>query len=52
VVNIKDRRIFIKVSEKMFDEFNESLGRNEETKSEVLRACIREYIKKNSDKNK
>lgn len=31
----------------MFNEFNEALAKNEETKSEVLRACIRDYIKKN-----
>lgn len=36
----------------MFNDFNEALEKNEETKSEVLRACIREYIKKNSDLNK
>lgn len=48
----KDKRIFLNVSEKMFDEFNEALSKNEETKSEVLRKCIREYINKNKDKNK
>ena len=28
-------------------DFERALLKNEETKSEVLRACIREYIKKN-----
>jgi len=31
----------------MFIEFDEALDKNEETKSEVIRRCIREYIKKN-----
>ena len=44
---IKDKRINIKISEKMMDEFKDVLERNEETISEVLRRCIRDYIKKN-----
>jgi len=43
----KDKRIFIVVSEKMINDFNKILLKNEETKSEVLRACIRQYINKN-----
>ena len=31
----------------MFNEFNEALAKNEESKSEVVRRFIREYIKKN-----
>ena len=31
----------------MFNDFNEALLKNEESKSEVLRRFIREYIKKN-----
>jgi metal-responsive CopG/Arc/MetJ family transcriptional regulator len=43
----KDRKINFKVSDKMMSDFDRVLSQNEETKSEVLRACIREYIKKN-----
>ena len=31
----------------MFTDFDKALAENEETKSEVIRRCIREYIKKN-----
>ncbi len=36
----------------MLDDFEEALKKNEETKSEVIRACIRNYIKKNKTENK
>jgi metal-responsive CopG/Arc/MetJ family transcriptional regulator len=45
--NIKDKRINILVSAKMMSEFEEALAKNEETKSEMIRNCIREYIKNN-----
>ncbi len=31
----------------MLQDFEEALKKNEETKSEVIRACIRKYIKDN-----
>jgi metal-responsive CopG/Arc/MetJ family transcriptional regulator len=43
----KERKINFKVSDKMFTKFDKVLKENEETKSEVLRACIRKYIKEN-----
>ena len=42
----------IRVSEKMMNEFDEALKINEETKSEIIRACIRNYIIKNKTENK
>jgi len=46
--NIKDKRINVKISEKMMKDFEEALAKNEETKSEIIRQCIRKYIKQNS----
>jgi metal-responsive CopG/Arc/MetJ family transcriptional regulator len=46
----KDQRILVQISKKMLADFNSALAQNEETKSEVIRACIREYIKKNISK--
>ena len=46
--NIKDKRINVKISEKMMKDFEEALEKNEETKSEIIRQCIRKYIKQNS----
>ena len=45
----KEKRINIKVSEKMMNEFDEALEKNDETKSEVIRSCIRSYIKKSKN---
>ncbi len=43
----KNKKINIKLSEKMLSDFDEALKKNEETKSEIIRRCIREYIQKN-----
>jgi len=34
----------------MLKDFNEALAHNEQTKSEVVRECIRSYIKNDRDK--
>lgn len=48
MINIeKNKKINIKLSEKMLSDFDKALAKTEETKSEVIRRCIREYIKKN-----
>ena len=46
----KEKRLTIRVSEKMLREFNEALKETEHSKSEILRECIREYIRKNKKK--
>jgi len=46
-MSIKDKRLNIKLSEKMLLEFEEALKKNDETKSEAIRAFIRDYIKNN-----
>ena len=43
----KVKRLTIRVSEKMLREFNEALRETEHSKSEIIRECIREYIKNN-----
>ena len=43
----KEKRIYLRISEKMFDELNEVLKETEQNRSEVLRNCLREYINKN-----
>ena len=47
IINKKDKRIFIMVSEKMLKDFTKICKKNEVTKSEIIRECIRKYIKKN-----
>jgi len=43
----KEKRIYLRISEKMFNELNEVLKETEQKRSEVLRNCLREYINKN-----
>ena len=42
----KDKYLTILVSKKMFDDFTKECNKNEDTKSEVLRNCIKKYLAK------
>ena len=46
----KDKRVFIKMSQQMFDDFDNAVSEKEYTKSEVLRECIRKFIKDSKSK--
>jgi metal-responsive CopG/Arc/MetJ family transcriptional regulator len=43
----KDRKLYYRISEKMYQELKEVLEKTEDKKSEVIRNCLKEYIKKN-----
>jgi len=43
----KDKKLIVQMSEKMINDFTAKCKENEVTKSEIIRACIREYLKKN-----
>jgi len=42
----RDRYLTIRISDKMLKEFEEALAKSEYSKSEIVRECIRKFIKK------
>jgi len=46
---IRDKYLTIRISKKMLDEFTKVLVKTEHSKSEIIRECVRSFIKKNKD---
>jgi metal-responsive CopG/Arc/MetJ family transcriptional regulator len=44
---LRDKKIAIRLSDKMLSDFEKVLSKTEQSKSEVLRECIRKFIDKN-----
>jgi len=43
----KDKQLVVQISSKMLEQFTLACKRNEVTKSEIVRSCIKQFIKKN-----
>jgi len=48
---MKDKKLIVQISKKMIDDFTKACKENEVTKSEIVRDCIRKYIKNNGGSN-
>ena len=45
-MNEKKKYLTVRISEKMLDDFDTALKKTEQSKSEIIRECVRKFIDK------